>query len=314
MKHYIAIGVGFYISFCGICICQVSEPHGELLFEDTITLMPKHEYITIPSPVENVWQIGKANKNYLDSSLSGQSVIITDTINSYPPSVDDHFLLSIPKYEHYAYWPEAILSFYHRYHTDSLLDGGIIEISYDNGESWENVLYDDGNVFNNFIGLYKASDTIDGGIPAFSGSSNDWIYTELHWVWLALVKKSKGETESRPILKFRFVSDSVDNKKDGWLIDQIVFRGYDVSGAVHPYYNKVVKVYPNPFSDFLYIDVQGMIGRGLLKLYSIDGKLQLQTDITNSARIDVTSMSKGIYFFTLFQDNQLVASGKLFKK
>ena len=103
MKEKKAFSFGIITLICSLSYCQVAKPYGELLFEDTISLMPLHEWITIPSPIENIWQIGKANKSYLDNSLSDQSIIVTDTINSYPSSADDYFLLSIPKYEHYAY-------------------------------------------------------------------------------------------------------------------------------------------------------------------------------------------------------------------
>ena len=112
-----------------LCQAQNAEPSGELLFEDTISFDPLNEWITIPSPDANIWQIGYAQKSFLDYSLSSNAVMITDTINSYPTLVDNYFLLSIPSTDNFFTWPEGILSFYHKFQTDSLLDGGFIEIS-----------------------------------------------------------------------------------------------------------------------------------------------------------------------------------------
>lgn len=313
MKRNIIFCLSVSIWICNISVAQISEPQGELLLEDSITLMPLHEWVTIPSPAENVWQVGKADKSYLDSSLSIKTVIVTDTINNYPPITDDYFLISIPEYENYGQWPEAIFSFYHRYETDSLMDGGFVEISYDGGDSWENVFYDRGHVHENFIGLYSSSDTIVGGIPAYSGSSNDWIYTEFHWIWLALVKKSEKLTEYRPMLKFRFVSDSVDLGKNGWLINNIVFRGYDVSGSVNEHFNSEISLFPNPFSDFLQLKVNRITDGSFLKVYSIQGKLQLAIEIRNNSLIDVSSLPPGLYYFSIIHDNQIFESGKLIK-
>jgi hypothetical protein len=272
-----------------------------------------HEWVTIPSPNENVWQVGKTNKIYIDSSLSNKTVIVTDTINNYPPITDDYFVIAIPEYETYGQWPEAIFSFYHRYDTDSLMDGGFVEISYNGGESWENVFYDRGHVYENFIGLYTSSDTIIGGVPAFSGTSNEWIYTEFHWIWLALVKNTEKLTEYRPMLKFRFVSDSVNTGKDGWMINKMVFRGYDVSGSVNEHSDSELSLFPNPFSDVLNLKFNSIVDGSYLKVYSVLGKLQLAIEIKNNSLIDVSFLPPGLYYFSIIHNNQIVESGKLIK-
>lgn len=304
--------IGVSVFTFRLCYAQISEPYGSLLYEDTLCLSPQHEWITIPSPSENIWQIGRTFKSNLDS-LSNTPVIVTDTVKSYSPLSDDYFLISIPEYEEYFPWPEAIISFYHRYHTDSLMDGGFIEVSYDGGESWKNVIYDNGNVYNSFIGLYSISDTISGGVPAFSGLSNGWIYTELHWVWFALTKKIEVEPENCPILKFRFMSDSIDTNKDGWMIDRIVFRGYSVSGEVRTQIDSGIKVFPNPFADILQINVGKSSSNTVLRIYSIQGKLQLEKEIINSSILDVSTISYGLYYYTVYQSNHIITSGKLIK-
>lgn len=60
----------FVLCICGIARAQVSGPMGDLLFQDTLTFDPLHEWISIPSPEENFWQVGEAQKYYLDSSFS----------------------------------------------------------------------------------------------------------------------------------------------------------------------------------------------------------------------------------------------------
>jgi hypothetical protein len=313
MRLKIALSFGFSLSIYSLCFCQISPPYGELLFEDTLTFDPQYEWISIPSAENNIWQIGYANKDFLDGSSKKRAVIITDTINNYPTMVDDYFLLSIPTKNNFYSWAEGILSFYHKYQTDSLYDGGMIEISYDGGESWRNVLYD--HAFLSFVstGLYSESDTIIGCLPAFTGTSYEWKYTELHWVWYGLVKKTTGEINGLPALRFRFISDSIDTGKDGWLIDNVVFRGYDVSGSFENRIPEAVKVFPNPISNFLSIEAANYIENVIFKLYGFDGKLLSIIPVNDHQKVDVTNLSQGIYFFTIEKDNVIINSGRIIK-
>ena len=313
MRQKIVLSLGFSLSIYCMCFGQISQPLGELLFEDTLTFDPQHEWISIPSAENNIWQIGQANKDFLDSSFSKKAVIITDTINSYPTMVDDYFLLFIPKHDNFYSWAEGILSFYHKYQTDSLSDGGLIEISYDDGESWRNVLFDYAFMSGDFTGLYSASDTITGGLPAFNGIANGWKYTELHWIWYGLLKEATSEISGLPVLRFRFISDSIDTGKDGWLIDQMVFRGYDVSGYVKSGIPEVVKVFPNPTSNFFLIETPNYVKNAIFRLYGIDGSLLLITAIDTHQRVDLSNFSGGIYFYTIEKDDILINSGKIIK-
>ena len=63
---------------------QIHETWGDLLFEDTLSMNPLNEWITIPFPDENGWQTGELYKDFFDSTLSENHFIITDTLNSYP--------------------------------------------------------------------------------------------------------------------------------------------------------------------------------------------------------------------------------------
>lgn len=313
MKGEKAISLLITVAICSLSYTQISEPKGDLLFEDTIILDPLSEWINIPSPSENIWQVGSPNKVFLDSSLSGKAVLMTDTINSYPAMTDDYFLILIDHPDDSYSWPEGILSFYHRFQTDSLLDGGFIEISYDEGASWKNIIDDHTNIYRAFTGLYSATDTIDSGIPAFTGSTDGWKYTEFHWIWIGLTKSATYELEGRPILKFRFVSDGVDTGKDGWLIDQIVFRGYDFSGAVSDQPSSTVDVYPNPFADFLNINISKGVGKSTFRLYGSDGKILIQREISEGDTIDTYALSTGIYYYAIYKDNYPIDTGKLIK-
>jgi hypothetical protein len=77
MKKAKAIILGITISIGIHSYAQVSEPYGSLLFEDTLSLDPIHEWITIPSQESNIWQVGRSNKGILSESNMQDAVLIT---------------------------------------------------------------------------------------------------------------------------------------------------------------------------------------------------------------------------------------------
>ena len=147
--------IALLILLCANCFGQISTPQGELLFEDTLSIYPLHEWFSIPTPTENIWQVGMANKSNFKETLTGKPAFITDTIKTYLKNIDNHFLLTIPAYD--SSWMEGILSFYHKFNTDTLTDGGFIEVSYDQGQSWKNIIDDRNHVTTNFTGLYTVT-------------------------------------------------------------------------------------------------------------------------------------------------------------
>ncbi|MCK4920278.1 MAG: T9SS type A sorting domain-containing protein [Bacteroidales bacterium] len=72
-------------------------------------------------------------------------------------------------------------------------------------------------------------------------------------------------------------------------------------------------IYPNPFSEFLHINSLEGIGKSTFRLYGSDGKIQLQTEISEKAIIDVSALSTGLYYYSIINDNQFGESGKLIK-
>ncbi|MCK5134255.1 MAG: T9SS type A sorting domain-containing protein [Bacteroidales bacterium] len=304
---FISVAIN-WIFLCGYS--QISQPIGNLVFEDTLSMNPVHEWVSIPSPNENLWQVGYPNKQLFDSTLSGGPILVTDTIESYPTNADNYLLVSIPSVD--SLWGVGIFSFYHRYNTDTLSDGGFIEISYDRGQTWINLIRDNNHVQVNFIGLYSEIDTISGNIPAFSGTSNDWSYVELYWVWIALTKKS-DEQWANTILKFRFKSDSIDSEGDGWMIDQIVFRAYSVPGSIEDYSKPAIHIFPNPVSDVLNIYFPPGQKCNTMKIYGTNGTLVSSEIIDESNSVNLSYLPEGLYWYILFDDSVKLSSGKLFK-
>ena len=298
--------------FTGNLMAQIAEPYGNLIYMDSLTFLPPDSLITINNPENNVWEIGQPEKTIFNSAKTGTKVMITDSANFYPENCNDYFLIQLPI--PYYYWGEAILSFYHKFDTDTLTDGGIIEISYNNGNIWENIFEDKHHIATNFIGLY--SDTIQGGEYGFSGSSSGWQYVELYWWWVALTgtKSASSVNFDSPVIRFRFKSDSVNTNKEGWMIDDIVLRGYDVGGAIPDVSFSYPDIFPNPATDFIHFKLTHEYFPGLsFSLYNAQGQIAFSKPITEN-KMNVSFLKPGVYLYKIEKDGEFLKTGTIIKQ
>lgn len=279
---------------------QITQTQAKLNFSDTLCFAPLHEWITIDN--DNLWEIGLPSKTKFDSAYSGQIALITDSLNYYPNNCNHTFLIKIP-YPDY-HWGEGILSFYHRFNTDTLVDRGLIEVSYDNGNSWINLLDDHQCIATSFIGMY--ADTINGSKYGFSGNSNGWQYVEIYWWMDALTGKSASVNNYFRMLRFRFVSDNNNTNKEGWMIDDIVFRGYDISGAIEEKSEEYLKVYPIPAKDVINFQIpnEDYFNFNLI-LYNMSGAYLRKYNLSNR-QIDISDLHSGSYIYEIISDKKLI--------
>ena len=288
---------------------QTSQPIGNLIFSDTLDFRPLCNWIEIKNPESNTWEIGQPNKGKFSSAHSKKFAIITDSASMYKNNLNDYFSIKLPYSD--LHFGEGILSFYHRYESDTLMDGGIIEVSYNDGVDWKNIRDDKSHVMTNFIGLYN--DTIKGGHYGFSGSSHGWQYVELHWVWIMRTKSLDYENYNNSIIRFRFISDNVNTNKEGWMIDDIVFRGYDISGGINEMKKDQIKAFPNPTNGKVFFNVSEKYRSNLkIEIIDIHGRTVIIKSSTNG-QIDITNNESGIYVYKVYYKKELISSGKLIK-
>lgn len=287
---------------------QIMGANGKLNFEDTISLSPLHEWVSLPNPESNIWKTGKPFKTFFNSGHEDDTAISTGLFGPYPENCNSYFTITLPWPDYL--WGEGNLSFYHKFDTDTLTDGGFIEISYDSGKTWTNVRDDINHITTSFNGLY--TDTIRGGEYAFSGRSDEWQYVELYWFWLAITKKS-GPFTDPVILKFRFISDAIQTDKEGWLIDDIVFRGYDLVGNIGNARDEKIKVYPNPSNGIVYLDGLNSPKQNIsVSISGLDGRVLKKQQIRNNY-FDISDMNPGIYIYRIYTGNQTVSRGTIVK-
>jgi hypothetical protein len=209
-----------------------------------------HLDTTIPS---NIWRIGQTSKT---DFLPSTSAIVTALSVPYPINNDSYFDVTVYGIKYNYINP--LITFDHKYISDTLNDGGYIEVSFDQGSTWKNVVYDS-TMFYNFgntgrTNIYSTIDTITGKIPSFNGASNGWVHSEIEWAWWMMTKSVNDfsfPASDTLILRFHFKSDNTQTNKAGWIIDNINISNIIIGGVddIFPD-NAYISISPNPVSEY----------------------------------------------------------------
>jgi len=299
-----------FLLFVLLVINSVSKGQiGPLIFSETISFeTPNSFHLRIDtSQIGSIWEIGIPAKTFFSSSYSNPNAIFTDT-GSYPNNNYSYFDLIINDgdYEWYL-WGEGILGFWHKYDTDTLTDGCFMVVSYDGGGNWFNIINDPIAMSIFPTNFYSQTDTIIGNIPAFSGHTNDWTYSEFYWYWEGLIKQIYDSV----IVRFCFKSDSINNNKEGWLIDQILFNAYMVVGDIEIKNENDINIYPNPTNDKLNVEIQE---KATLEIINTQGQIVYTKSLTEKQNnLDLSNLVSGVYTLRIKTDRG-IAIRKLIKQ
>jgi hypothetical protein len=257
-------------------------PLDECDFSDTC------EYVEIPNPSSNMWVRGDSQKSILTST---GGVMITDSVNSYPNETNASFEVHWPAWNQYPL--SLIMSFHHSMDSDSLLDGGIIEVSRDYGATWTNVIEDQSNMLFLSNELYTSSDTLFTGEKGFSGTFVD-RYTEIEWVWMFPIKEFPTDTM---YYRFRFISDTINNQKEGWMISDIAFSYADLGTGLEERVLFDFSIAPNPSNGLIEVSSPSEVEKAILR--DLNGNTVQVELLGNKKVLNYSGLSKGIYFLQL---------------
>ena len=281
---------------------------------DTITFEEPYEYLILDTSSQNIWQIGRPQKTFFDSAYSPPNAIVTDTINFYPVNCNSHFDLKIGQFNFDEDYPcDMFLEMKHKFDTDTLKDGGYISVSYDNGQTWMNFIEDTvyyhvcaGGI--DYYNLY--SDTLYNGEYGFSGHSNGWITTYFSWHYYPV--KSVDSIPDTMIIRFNFISDSIQNNKEGWMIDNIKLYSVELDGAIKDTKSLNFNIVPNPMNDISVVEMENY-SEAELSIYNIEGKLIKQKKYTDNQTITINkeNLNPGIYFVKIKADDNATGIKKL---
>jgi len=87
---------------------------------------------------------------------------------------------------------------------------------------------------------------------------------------------------------------------------------YVITDAESTHISNEIKVYPNPASSFIYIDVPKLTESINFELFDWTGRHVLQKTVSSSIDfIDISYLKKGLYFYIIGNDMELIKSGKL---
>jgi hypothetical protein len=261
-------------------------------FTDTVNFENNfkiQEYIKLDTNNGNIWRIGKPEKLMFNNAYSGEYAIMTDLKGYYPPNTHSSFIMKFfPKeFALDFHGDEIAIEAYYKIDCDSLKDYGIMEMSPDNGLNWNNLLdtvYHHGRWY------------IDGkeNKPIFTGNYND------KWHFFTFVTRTQYAIDADDSLWFRFtfISDSINNNKEGWIIDNIkIYNDPTISIKEFTQKKDLITISPNPVkqSENFSISLKNIDAK-LINIYSSQGKLQLQiVNPTKSFTLNTTQFQKGLF-------------------
>ena len=260
-----------------------------------------HPYFYIDTlQINNIWQIGRPNKLLFDSAYSFPNGIVTDTINNYPINNYSSFFMTLLKAEGLMFF-----TFRHKYNTDASIDGCNIEISFDYGSTWGNVI--DNSYLNLWdsecsgtYNFYSSQDTIKslGNQPGFSGNSSDWISSTFE-----IYYQNSNIVPDTFLLRFNFGSDSLNSGKAGWLIDDIFMGASHIGIKDNSTTN--IKFLPNPTDGILTIgNFEGKVNS--IRIFNNIGQNILEFKKTEKKEIDLSLLNNGIYYITINTDKGMI--------
>lgn len=262
---------------------------------DTLNSFSSDIVLIDTTDTTNIWQVAHSYKPVFDS-LESPFGLITDSLVNYPSNLRSSFILKIFEPSNH------ILLFEHKYDTDSLSDGGYLEYSVDNGSNWFRV--------NEYVQEFQCPEIIEtlnigsgvlhDTIPAFTGTSGDWVWTKIQWIWGFPL--ANGENTNRTsacwtdtlYVRFTFESDSINTGKAGWMIRNIVTGWADLGSSVNELETKPLKIYPNPSSDKVALELPQVLGQNSqVQVLDISGKVVAMLPLQKE--IDISGLENGIY-------------------
>ncbi len=253
----------------------------EFSFEDDFNSSPTWaRTYNVKEGFRNVWRWVED----LGNGSGGIAFGGPDTI-SYPPLSDGAFELPLMRLAE-----DAILEIYHRLNAEAEYDAAVVEVN--RGMGWQRVEPMEG-----YNGVSVDNGSFTGG-PCWNGVF-DWRTDRIQLDGPAGALK----------IRLRFASDGgVEN--DGWYIDRLSVNGSLASTPISTNITKkmnLIKVYPNPFNDYLIIQFDNLFLTNGMKLYIYDVKGRTVYSMTNneikfyisndkSISLKSTPFPAGVYF------------------
>jgi hypothetical protein len=268
-------------------------------------------HLYVDSSETNIWQIGTPQKSNFNQAYSFPNAITTDTLNPYPANNVSYFDYYVSYSNSQAYPYIVFIDLQHKFDTDTLMDGGFFTVTWDKGMHWMNVIHD--SIYGTMGGLipgwsyivpepnlYSDNNTLFNGEFGFSGKSDGWINTTLAWHFIHVFRQDISDTM---IVRFNFISDEIDNPKEGWMIDNIRSFALDVGSDLPE--NKDdsshILISPNPLKTSTEITFKSVYKSIEISVYDTHGKFIEIRSFSGLGKIifERNSLPDGVYFLKI---------------
>jgi hypothetical protein len=248
----------------------------------------------------NTFELGTPAQTIINGALSGTNAWMTNLTTNYIDSDSSGLftpVFSIDDTKCYR------LSFSHIFDTEKNFDGGTVEYSIDNAQTWQQV----GWASQSPDWFNTAFITGLGGVPGtggWSGSQSTWepVFQDVNF---------NNTGAATVIFRFRFQSDPTGSAFEGWAIDDFCFEEVPqpcVTSIQTPETSGLAlgQNIPNPFSNITNIKFS-LPTDGMARLFITDvlGKevavpvsSRMQSG-THNVEFNAGQLAPGIYYYTL---------------
>ncbi len=237
----------------------------------------------------SVWQIGPPQKAIFTMAATAPNVIVTDTINPYPPNDTSRFEFTV----HGMYWGIMAIQWKQMLDLEREMDHGLVEFSIDSGLTWQNA-FDNPYVYN-FYGFAQTNvDTLTSGEIGFTGTDTMW-----RDIWLCYDMSWVQQFEDSLRVRFTLRSDSMQTGQDGWMIDNMMVHQTIIHTVGEKEQEEYLRIFPNPADDRFTISAKKTDGFHIIesmRLYDASGRIVDQwRSIPTNFFVDTRKYGNGKY-------------------
>jgi hypothetical protein len=104
-------------------------------------------------------------------------------------------------------------------------------------------------------------------------------------------------------VRYTLVSDSINNNKEGWLIDNMLIHATTVHTVKKIDSENIFSIYPNPANNIIYLVAQKTFSNSIIEVMELvnsEGKIvDTWKNITTQFTIDTTPYSNGNYYLNI---------------
>lgn len=254
----------------------------------------------------NSWQLGTPSQTILNGAYSGSKAWSTGLSTSYPNGDTSALFTPVFAVDNSKCYK---LSFYHKFQTDPYVDGGIVEYSTDNAQTWLHLGFWSPNIQSWYNTPFVTALGGNPGYPGWSGTQNSWTLAE---------RGVNFWTSGNVIFRFRFASDQF-NSFEGWAIDNFCFEEVTGNPCVtgietaevnglnlqqnmpNPYTQNTVIEFNVPSSGYAKIVIEDMTGR--VVAVPVDGMFDAGS---HSIHYHSNDLAPGIYTYSLIWENSKI--------